>query len=53
MKCYLESSKAVPNVEIYRRMGFEMVKELNCVDEGDVCTVRLEFYVLHHLSMLF
>ncbi|KAL1988964.1 hypothetical protein VTN96DRAFT_6953 [Rasamsonia emersonii] len=37
MKCYLESSKSVPNVEIYRKLGFEVVKKMECEDEGDVC----------------
>jgi hypothetical protein len=41
MKCYLESSKRVPNVDIYRQMGFEMERELDCVDEEDVCKVRI------------
>ncbi|RHZ64258.1 GNAT family N-acetyltransferase [Aspergillus thermomutatus] len=37
VKCYLESSKDVPNVEIYRRMGFEMAKEMACRDGEDEC----------------
>ncbi|BDD59701.1 hypothetical protein MAP00_004894 [Monascus purpureus] len=37
VKCYLESSKDVPNVEIYKRMGFEMVKVMECRDGDDVC----------------
>lgn len=37
--CYLESSKAVPNVAIYRKMGFEFVREVKSVDGDDVCTV--------------
>ncbi|ETN45078.1 uncharacterized protein HMPREF1541_09954 [Cyphellophora europaea CBS 101466] len=32
-KCYLESSKEVPNVAIYERMGFEMRKKLVCLSE--------------------
>lgn len=32
-KCYLESSRAEPNMEIYKRMGFELVKEMVCDDE--------------------
>ncbi|KAI9890093.1 MAG: hypothetical protein M1814_004492 [Vezdaea aestivalis] len=38
--CYLESSKWEPNVAIYRALGFEVVKEMQCVDEeggGDAC----------------
>ncbi|CAI7663852.1 unnamed protein product [Penicillium bialowiezense] len=37
MPCYLESSKGYPNVGIYERMGFELIKEIECVDGGDVC----------------
>ncbi|BDD64074.1 hypothetical protein MPDQ_000501 [Monascus purpureus] len=37
--CYLESSKAVPNVAIYRKMGFEFVREVKSVDGDDVCTL--------------
>lgn len=37
IKCYLESSKMFPNVEIYRKMGFEMVRVMDCVDGKDVC----------------
>ena len=38
-KCYLESSKSIPNVQIYERMGFEMQKEMECRDEDDACMV--------------
>ncbi|KAI0166407.1 acyl-CoA N-acyltransferase [Xylariaceae sp. FL1272] len=34
MKCYLESSRDVPNMQIYSRFGFEFAKELECDDEG-------------------
>ncbi|KAJ6104657.1 Acyl-CoA N-acyltransferase [Penicillium sp. IBT 18751x] len=37
MPCYLESSKGYPNVLIYEKMGFELAKEIECVDGGDVC----------------
>ncbi|KAJ5658425.1 uncharacterized protein N7484_002074 [Penicillium longicatenatum] len=37
VKCYLESSKNVPNVQIYERMGFEMSRTMECRDGGDVC----------------
>ncbi|KAJ5166905.1 Acyl-CoA N-acyltransferase [Penicillium canariense] len=37
VKCYLESSKSVPNVQIYERMGFEMRKEMECRDGEDAC----------------
>jgi ribosomal protein S18 acetylase RimI-like enzyme len=40
MPCYLESSKGYPNVDIYVRMGFELVKEIECVDGRDICKVR-------------
>ncbi|KAJ5682353.1 hypothetical protein N7462_005518 [Penicillium macrosclerotiorum] len=44
MKCYLESSKKVPNVGIYERMGFEMRREMECKDGDDAimlyCMVR-------------
>ncbi|KKZ61669.1 hypothetical protein EMCG_03778 [[Emmonsia] crescens] len=39
MKCYLESSKKVPNIEIYGRMGFKFEKEMECHDGEDVCKV--------------
>ncbi|KAJ5578176.1 uncharacterized protein N7459_007140 [Penicillium hispanicum] len=37
VKCYLESSKSVPNVQIYERMGFEMSMEMECRDGEDAC----------------
>lgn len=37
MPCYLESSKGYPNVTIYEKMGFELVKEIECVEGGDIC----------------
>ncbi|OQE17114.1 hypothetical protein PENFLA_c025G07793 [Penicillium flavigenum] len=37
VKCYLESSKSVPNVAIYERMGFHMSKEMECRDGADAC----------------
>jgi len=36
-RCYLESSRDVPNMKIYEAMGFHFVRELTCEDEGDVC----------------
>lgn len=39
MPCYLESSKFVPNVAIYRKMGFELVGEIECEEGGEVCKV--------------
>jgi GNAT superfamily N-acetyltransferase len=35
MKCYLESSRAVPNIAIYERLGFRFVKDMTCDDDGD------------------
>jgi GNAT superfamily N-acetyltransferase len=29
-KCYLESSRNVPNVQIYEKLGFKLVKEMRC-----------------------
>ncbi|KAI1384626.1 acyl-CoA N-acyltransferase [Hypoxylon trugodes] len=34
MKCYLESSRDVPNMQIYGRFGFKFAKELECDDNG-------------------
>ncbi|KAK3701197.1 hypothetical protein LTR37_015576 [Vermiconidia calcicola] len=43
-KCYLESSRAEPNMAIYERMGFGLVKEMVCDDGGEgirlFCMVR-------------
>lgn len=39
--CYLESSKGMPNLAIYEKMGFAMLKEIECVDEGDGCKVSV------------
>lgn len=35
MKCYLESSRDVPNVAIYGRWGFKFEKEMVCDDDGE------------------
>lgn len=40
MPCYLESSKGYPNVVIYEKMGFRLVKEIECAEGGEVCKVR-------------
>ncbi|CAI7647659.1 unnamed protein product [Penicillium pancosmium] len=37
IKCYLESSKNVPNVQIYEGMGFEMSRKMECRDGDDAC----------------
>ncbi|GAB1212272.1 hypothetical protein ATERTT37_001404 [Aspergillus terreus] len=39
--CYLESSKGVPNLIIYQKLGFELVREINCVDGDDACKVSV------------
>ncbi|KAL2797808.1 acyl-CoA N-acyltransferase [Aspergillus keveii] len=39
MPCYLESSKGMPNLAIYERLGFEGVSEIECVDGKDICTL--------------
>jgi len=36
-RCYLESSRDVPNMKIYEAMGFHFVKQMDCDDEGDIC----------------
>ncbi|KAK2871759.1 hypothetical protein FQN49_002856 [Arthroderma sp. PD_2] len=39
MKCYLESSKQVPNIQIYQRFGFKLDRDMVCDDNGTVCKV--------------
>lgn len=34
-RCYLESSRDVPNVAIYEKFGFRLVKDMLCDDDGD------------------
>ncbi|KAH7083946.1 acyl-CoA N-acyltransferase [Paraphoma chrysanthemicola] len=42
VECYLESSRKVPNVPIYEKFGFELVKEMECRDgEGEKDAVML------------
>jgi GNAT superfamily N-acetyltransferase len=41
MKCYLESSREKPNVEIYSKMGFKVVGNMECEEGGDICKVSL------------
>ena len=38
-KCYLESSRDKPNTQIYERLGFRKVKEMDCEDAAEVCKV--------------
>jgi GNAT superfamily N-acetyltransferase len=41
-RCYLESSKAEPNIRIYEKMGFDMRKKMTCVSEdGEDAKVEL------------
>jgi GNAT superfamily N-acetyltransferase len=35
--CYLESSRREPNVKIYEKMGFRVVRSMTCEDGGDKC----------------
>ncbi len=37
MPCYLESSKAKPNMGIYEHWGFKFVKQMDCDDDGTIC----------------
>lgn len=43
-RSYLESSRAKPNMDIYKKMGFELAKEIVCDDDGDsialYCMIR-------------
>jgi ribosomal protein S18 acetylase RimI-like enzyme len=32
ISCYLESSKGHPNITIYEKMGFELIKEIECAE---------------------
>lgn len=52
VKCYLESSKNVPNVKIYERMGFEMSMEMECRDGEDACMVCSWCFPCHVFSPL-
>lgn len=51
IKCYLESSKNVPNVEIYERMGFALSKEMECRDGDDACMVSSKVAVPPTISI--
>lgn len=53
VKCYLESSKGMPNLVIYEKLGFELVKEIECVEGGDrckVCAVDFSFFFVGNMS---
>ena len=45
-KCYLESSRALPNISIYDKMGFRLIKKIRCEDEvdGEGCDVSNGFH---------
>ena len=51
-RCYLESSRAEPNVKIYERLGFRMVSEMDCDDDGVVCKVCREICYFECEEML-
>jgi len=36
-KCYLESSRKEPNVKIYERIGFKVMRRMTCEDAGEKC----------------
>ncbi|KAI7547827.1 acyl-CoA N-acyltransferase [Hortaea werneckii] len=38
-RCYLESSRAVPNLKIYERLGFRLAREMVCDDDGNAITL--------------
>ena len=50
MPCYLESSKDVPNVRIYQRLGFKLMRDMECDDDGVVCKVRSPAWLPYPLS---
>lgn len=41
MPCYLESSRAAPNIQIYERFGFEFATELECRDDETGDAIKL------------
>ncbi|KAI9753180.1 MAG: hypothetical protein M4579_005295 [Chaenotheca gracillima] len=46
--CYLESSRAEPNIAIYERMGFYAVREMECDDKGVKVKVRVTAPILRY-----
>lgn len=38
-RCYLESSRDVPNIKIYETFGFHFVQKMVCDDRGDSCNI--------------
>jgi ribosomal protein S18 acetylase RimI-like enzyme len=43
--CYLESSRAVPNVAIYEKFGFRLAKEMEC-QEGEGENSKITLYCM-------
>ena len=41
--CYLESSRDIPNTEIYQKLGLQKVKEMVCDDGGEICKVSTSY----------
>jgi len=39
-QCYLESSPARDNAKIYGKLGFKMVKQMDCDDDGTICAIK-------------
>ncbi|KAK7519293.1 acyl-CoA N-acyltransferase [Phyllosticta citriasiana] len=54
-RCYLESSRDVPNTAIYGRMGFEVRKVMECDDGGEkvdlFCMVRWNQYLYRPIHL--
>ncbi|EGD88925.2 hypothetical protein H112_03842 [Trichophyton rubrum D6] len=54
INCYLESSKQVPNIQIYERFGFKLIRDMVCDDNGETCkvsTFSIDQSILHRLSV--
>ena len=52
--CYLESSKGLPNLRIYEKLGFELVREIECLDGRDLCKVSIfgDSHGVHILTLV-
>lgn len=50
--CYLESSKGIPNLRIYEKLGFELIREIECLDGRDLCKVSIFGDYLEKFIML-
>lgn len=53
MSCYLESSKEVPNIRIYEKLGFVLAGGLDCDDNGAVCKVCITTFACVSFSPCF